>query len=494
MANNRRKKQRAVESSEDYISELPDSILCNILSSLKIREAVKTSVLSSRWRNICTTPTNLILDADSILEREEDYSATNICYLSEVLRYLIKKNRSYAFVGNVNQYLSSVEQVQKIHMLKVCFTFRHNRYGCTDLDDWIRFVMKRNVEEIDLCLMEENHQLSAPNDGSLYVFPCDIVGNGDASGFKSFLKCMRLAHCVLAPHKSYNYGFSTLTTLELLKVDFKSEEHIQILLSCCNNLEWLSLSECYNLDCLKINPPFCQQLKHLNVNLCHQLQAIKVQSTNLETLEYNGCKIDLLFDAPRLKTFFSHVSYSTACHREIWPVFRLPIDLPQLETLFLECSCSMGEVMTNRLPIFPNLRHLVVIKVAIIRHEPSWIVTVLNACPTLQRLELHLRTYFHFDEKLRKTSWPARSPHNHLKEVSITGIRGYSSEIEIAIYLLKNAIALEKMTIDPRPRIYIGNGKWSHSEACENWSRVGRQKVYNHLMQEVNSTMKLLIL
>lgn len=333
------KKQRVLESNEDLISRLPNSTLCSILSSLKIREAVKTSVLSSKWRYLWTNPTNLILDADNILEKQ-NYSVTNVCHLSEVHRFMIKMNRTYAFVNNVNSYLSSLSEVHKIEKLKVCFTFRHHRYGCTDLDHWISFVIDRNVEEIDLCLLEEN-QLSAPYDGALYVFPCDIVGKGSESGCKSVLKCLRLAHCVLAPDKSYNYGFSTLTTLELLKVDLICGEHIRILLASCNNLEWLSFSECYNMDYLKIEHPFCQQLKYLNVNHCHQLKAIVLRSSNLETLEYKGCIIDFFFDAPRLKTVFSHVSDSTACHSEIWPVFRLPIDLPHLETSFLECSCYM---------------------------------------------------------------------------------------------------------------------------------------------------------
>ncbi|TKY58811.1 F-box/FBD/LRR-repeat protein [Spatholobus suberectus] len=485
MRNQQRKKQRVVKcNQEDYISGLPNSILCHILSSLTVREAVKTSVLSSKWRKIYDNPTNLILDADNMLKI--DHSATNV------------RNRTSAVVSNVKQYLSHVGQVHKIDKLKVCFTFGHDGCGSTDLDEWIRFAIERNVEEIDLCLWEGDH-LSAPNDGSLHVFPCDIVGNegacAGASGLKSFLKCLRLAYCVLAPHKCYTSGFSTLSTLELFRVDLKSKLHIQTLLASCSNLEWLGFSECYNVDDLIIKHPFCQKLKFLSVNLCRQLTALVLHSTSLETLEYMGSKIEFAFNAPRLKSFYSRVSDSTACHREVWPVFRLPIDLPQLETFILECSCYMGEVMTNILPAFtfPSLRHLEVIKVATLRQDLWWVVGILKSCPILGRLELHLRTYFCIDEELRKRGWPNKIPHNHLKEVVITGIRGHSSEIEIAIYLLRNAIALEKMTIDPRPKIYLGKGKWDHKEDCENWSREVRQKVHRLLKQEANSAVKLLI-
>lgn len=345
--NQQQKKPQIERNQQDYITTLPNSILCNILSSLSIREAVKTSVLSSKWRNLYTNPTNLILDAENILEELDYYSATtNICHLSEVVKFEIKMKRTFTFVTSVNQYFSHVKKDQKIDKLKVCFTFLNKGYGCTDLDEWIRFSMERNVEEIDLCLSEEDQLcLNAPSDGSLYVFPCDIIGvDENGFNFKSFLKCMRLAHCVLAPQQKYSFnnsGFSTLTTLELFKVDLKSEAHIRILLSSCKSLEWLSFSECYNMENLKIEHPFCHKLKYLKVDLCRQLKGIVLQSNNMETFEYMGCKIDLFFDTPRLKSFFGRVNKSTTIHVENWPVFKLSSDLPQLETLFLEYNCMV---------------------------------------------------------------------------------------------------------------------------------------------------------
>ncbi|KAI4328402.1 hypothetical protein L6164_020759 [Bauhinia variegata] len=485
-----------MEGDQDYISQLPNSILSNIFSSLKTREVVRTSVLSTRWRYVWTTPINLVFDADNMLE-EKDYYHSNLHHISVEERYIITMKRCINFVYSVNHFLSQLEEHHRVEKLKVYFTFSDNMFGNV-LDHWIRFAVAREVEEIDLCLLEENY-FGAPNNSELYVFSSDLlVHNGETEGFRSFLKCLRLAHCILAPSRSTFSCFSRVTSLDFKKVDLVSTENIQNLLRNCHNLEWLSFSKCHNMIYLKIEHPFCLKLKCLNVNDCPQLKAIELKDINLETLEYKGCSIEFLFcSAPRLRTVFTYLSDCSTRDSEVWPLLMLPIDLPQLETLFLECNYHyfMGGLMKEkRLPPFPNLRHLIILKMAIIQQDLSWMATILKAYPTLQRLELHVRGYIYIDENLMKAEWPPSCPHNHLKEVVISGIQGYIHEILIAVYLLNNATALEKMIIDPRPRVYIGDGKWSLSEVCEGWTSTVRERLQKHLTQKVCLPAKLLIL
>ena len=48
----------------DYISNMPDTVIGNILNRLPITEAVSTSILSTNWRFKWTLLTEVIIDED----------------------------------------------------------------------------------------------------------------------------------------------------------------------------------------------------------------------------------------------------------------------------------------------------------------------------------------------------------------------------------------------------------------------------------------------
>ncbi|KAL3638796.1 hypothetical protein CASFOL_016703 [Castilleja foliolosa] len=52
-------------SDKDIISKLPDDILHKILSSVDIKQAVQTSILSKRWRSLCYSMPDLTFDFES---------------------------------------------------------------------------------------------------------------------------------------------------------------------------------------------------------------------------------------------------------------------------------------------------------------------------------------------------------------------------------------------------------------------------------------------
>ncbi|KAI7995665.1 F-box/FBD/LRR-repeat protein [Camellia lanceoleosa] len=443
------KKGKTSQYDDDQISQLPCNVLNAIFSSLTMREAVRTSVLSTKWRYLWTKSlSNLTFDVPNILDREE-YTSIDILYTSEIHKLIIPWKRKLAFLNSVDQLLADLSPDHKIEKLKVHFTFHRNKYG-THLDRWICFAILRGVEELDLSLLEIDYYFFVPLKGSIYDFPCDLLReDGSIGKIKSFLKCLRLAHCNLAPRHTNLIGFNTLTTLDLKWVDLTSNECVCNLLSSCRALEWLSLDKCYGLDYLCIAHPSCVRLKYLNVHDCKGLSVIEISGINLEKFEYKGYKISFVLNEAVI----------------------VPKEFPTFSNLKL---LSIAEIPTNECDLL-------------------WIATLLKATASLQRLELHIHSNDNMEEPREIKRLP-RCLHDYLKEVVITGTCGHFSEIEFAIYILNNAVVLDKMMIDPHPRYYTGNGKWDVLHACDSWKIIGRKRVLEHLTREASSQMVLMIL
>ncbi|PRQ30992.1 putative F-box domain, leucine-rich repeat domain, L domain-containing protein [Rosa chinensis] len=116
--------KRAKEYHEDRISALPDVIRCHILSFMPTRDAVKTSVLSHRWKNAWLSVPNLDLSVCS----SQGWSAGFV-------------DRVLFFRGLTN-----------IHKFRLECTRFKNCFSRIDL--WINIAIRRNVVELDLDLSD----------------------------------------------------------------------------------------------------------------------------------------------------------------------------------------------------------------------------------------------------------------------------------------------------------------------------------------------------
>lgn len=63
-------KNKCIET--DIISKLPDDVLGNIISGLEVEDAVRTSILSSRWKYIWTSINNLRFESHPDLDSNID--------------------------------------------------------------------------------------------------------------------------------------------------------------------------------------------------------------------------------------------------------------------------------------------------------------------------------------------------------------------------------------------------------------------------------------
>ncbi|KAL3740124.1 hypothetical protein ACJRO7_021413 [Eucalyptus globulus] len=111
---------------------LPDDALHNIFSFLHIEDAVRTSVLSRRWRSTWTSTTHLVFDGFRPRNRDP---------------------RSLDFPSLVGRVLSQCTSptVKKLHVTN--FKYRH-RYR-PKLDLWLHFALGRRVEDLRLWLITD---------------------------------------------------------------------------------------------------------------------------------------------------------------------------------------------------------------------------------------------------------------------------------------------------------------------------------------------------
>uniref|UniRef100_A0A2N9J710 F-box domain-containing protein n=1 Tax=Fagus sylvatica TaxID=28930 RepID=A0A2N9J710_FAGSY len=109
----------------DRISDLPDSLLCLILSFLPTKEAIATSILSNRWKLLWTLVPKLDLDTETI-----DPSVTFEHIVSKVL---------------------SLQQIASLRNFRLRFLFRSSSFvNHSYLHTWLLIAASRNVEELNL--------------------------------------------------------------------------------------------------------------------------------------------------------------------------------------------------------------------------------------------------------------------------------------------------------------------------------------------------------
>lgn len=282
---------------EDRISELSDDILSFILSFLTMRDAVKTRLLSHRWRYLSPPLSHLQFDVFTLFGTHGESSSK--------------------FIAAVDQVLLACRG-PKIGTLKV-------RFGLGDdyafhVDRWVSFSSAMQVEKIAF-----NFSCSPESCGS-YNFPYHILPTDEAS----HLKHLCLVSCTLRLSPEFTSQLNPLRTLDLdcVPLDWSS---LDIITSACPKLTLLRMIECGLPKIVCIHG----QLLCLKTLIIHDsLISVELKSINLEIFEFFGRPRKLTFvDVPHLK---KALVWSLFIYRRASPICNaLAKDLPQLQFLSL---------------------------------------------------------------------------------------------------------------------------------------------------------------
>ncbi|XP_019086400.1 PREDICTED: putative FBD-associated F-box protein At5g53635 [Camelina sativa] len=199
------------------INQLPDPLICHILSHLPIKEAVKTSVLSPRWRSLWLWLPSLELT----------------CW---------KFPNSNAFMSFGDRFLDS-NRVSCIDNLKVTID-----KDASHLTSWIDAAVKRKVKHIELCW----HRLNKCPELPTSTYTCET------------LVSLKLYRADLANAKFV--FLSCLKTLHLRSILYPNEAIFERLVSSCPVLEELVMAISV-YDNAILSRVFSRSLKKLKITI-----------------------------------------------------------------------------------------------------------------------------------------------------------------------------------------------------------------------------------
>uniref|UniRef100_A0A0D9ZRP8 F-box domain-containing protein n=1 Tax=Oryza glumipatula TaxID=40148 RepID=A0A0D9ZRP8_9ORYZ len=304
-------------------------VLCSITSKLPLKEAVRTSVLSSHWKRIWTCRANLELSTRTV------YSDYDWERCSSHRGFNLNKRKFIKIVDSVLQQHEGAGTEQ----FRIRFALDNkNSYH---INRWVKNAAALKTKGL---VLELYSVLFGPRIVR-YDFPLKMINSN--------LCYLRLWFASLkVPADSR--GSLNLTKLSLREVDITDEDLNQFL-SECNHLREVDITDCKMLTNLRV-PGHLNQLKSLLVAICPLLREIKL-SCGVTALDYRGPFIPLQLAIPSQTTNVS-ISLLTF-HSALGYIFSdLPSTLTNLETLTLKSKQVERIDMLSRLPRLISLRHL----------------------------------------------------------------------------------------------------------------------------------------
>lgn len=427
------------------LCNLPMDVLSHILSQLPINDAIRTTVLSKKWKYIWRCHTNLTFDP------------------ATMRKHYFKTSSGDGFI-NDKEFIARVHTVlnqhsgERVEHMEVKFGL-HNKHAA-HIDRWVNFAIAAKTKELVIDLSGGHGILSFRNLSydihrvreEPYTVPSQLFSTYNGS----HLKHLDLTTVSLRLPADF-IGFPNLKHLTLVDVCMNDED-VQRMLSGCNLLEFFKIAYCRTATRIKISHPL-DQLKHLVLDDCPLLQEIELNCSPM-TLVYSGTVVPIVLASSSRLTSIS-IKFLTAYHDALnYIVTGFPSMLQSLETLTLHYTVHKKTIFPVRPLKFTYLRHLRL--ELILRGNEESETDILNyaylleVAPFMQKLELIMfmncryRPYRKKDGKLRR-----RLPHQHahLKFVRISGFFGHKIQLELALHILHSSIVLEKMEITPKVEI-----------------------------------------
>jgi hypothetical protein len=295
---------------------LTQDLLCTIVSKLPAKEVSRATVLSSNWRDICSICCYKLCFT----------GATGCCRdtfeRKEYLQYMQK------FINNVNSI------VQKCHgkiIEEFNVKFEFDTMLVDHLNKWVNFAVSSRAKSIAVYLRPINKRST---DVDRYVFPFHLLDSGSNM---SHLQSIQLSFVSFRSPSEFR-GFPNLRKLDFEFVDITIKD-LEVLLSSCCNLKWVSLVRCFLNGELKLDH-MLSHLLHLTVVRC-RITRIELQVKKLVTFVYDGPIIPIVIHQ-HSKLENAHIQFFQATFQDA--VSALLNSFPTMQNLTLQITLPQIEV------------------------------------------------------------------------------------------------------------------------------------------------------
>jgi hypothetical protein len=255
-----------METKEDRISDLPGHVMDQILSFVPIKDAAKTSVLSTKWRYKWETVPSLVFNNRSFpISVDGDGMAMVDKLVRDIDRVLILRS------GPIHKFELS---------------YRQSLLRC-EIDKWIRHVSKHSLQDFSLEKWNsEAYQMPSA------MFSCQNLTR------------LVLNNCCLPRPPSTFKGFKHLKTLDLRDVSV-AQDVLECLISGSDVLSRLTLRGLY-MDQLNINAPnlhfFHLEGKLYDINLkCLNLSILFVRVYDIVDIREHINLVKLMAEIPNIR-------------------------------------------------------------------------------------------------------------------------------------------------------------------------------------------------
>ncbi|KAM7515305.1 hypothetical protein LguiA_004888 [Lonicera macranthoides] len=253
----------------DRISNLPDEILCHMLSFLPTKYAVGTSILSTRWKNLFPFIPKLSLDFDDSLLLHPHEENPNL--IPNFVKFMY--NVMNRMINNAPRIFSFVLKCQRDYLGISKLTSEvgdDNDDTYSHLIIWIYLAFRKNVRVLDVKVDNE--------DSDFILFP------------ERLFQCLSVMWVTISGRFFFDVPTMVLLpnirSMFLDRVMFPNGEAVEQLISGCFFIEEFCLERCY----------------------FQELDVLKISSTTLKLLVIINCKWDekyeVVLDVPNLEFFY----------------------------------------------------------------------------------------------------------------------------------------------------------------------------------------------